>query len=123
VGLRIDDLPARPSCNRAVVERHDKTPRRRNSFAPSGLSDRHFSRGLRPWLLSCAASRLAWNVASINTTAMAQQACRQKWLSTPAFSREAAKDNSPGRKPWVGIDKRKALKGRKKRLRAQTAAI
>gem|GEM_PF-4208286 len=69
---------------------------------------------------------------------MAQQACRQKWLNTPAFSRVAAKtiaqgaspglkwlstrafsrvaakDNSPGRKPWVGIDKRKALKGRKK---------
>jgi len=69
---------------------------------------------LRPWLLSYAASRLGWNAASINTAAMAQQACRQKWLSTPAFSREAAKDNSPGRKPWVGIDKRKALKGRKK---------
>jgi len=107
VGLRIDDLPARPSFNRAVVERHDKTPRRRNSFAPSGLFDRStlsFLTPLRGWR----------GTPPINTTAMAQQACRQKWLSTPAFSREAAKDNSPGRKPWVGIDKRKALKGRKK---------
>jgi len=36
VGLRIDDLPARPSFNRAVVERHDKTPRPPKLFHPFG---------------------------------------------------------------------------------------
>ena len=41
--------------------------RRRNSSAPSGLFDRHLSRGLRPWLLSYAASRLGWNAACLHS--------------------------------------------------------
>jgi len=166
VGSRIDDLSARSSFNRAVVQRHDKTPRRRNSFAPSGLFDRStLSRGLRPWLLSYAASRLGWNAASINTAAAIikrraaetlsplrgylivqrspgacapgycltplrgwdgtpRQSTPPQWLSRLAVRSGSARPPSAAkRRKKVGIDKRKALKGRKKRLRAQTAAI
>jgi len=105
--------PARPSIapsSNAMIKRHAAetlSPLRGYLIvqrSPGACAPGYFLTPLRGWR----------GTPPINTTAMAQQACRQKWLSTPAFSREAAKESSPGRKPWVGIDKRKALKGRKK---------